>query len=84
VRSRRLGFVLLAAIVAFAVAFAVARAAAGGGSETAAAPAPRSYAPVAIDNLERMPEIKPLRSAAGAPPVPASGTTTTGAPVPSK
>ena len=82
-RVRRYGFLLLAAVAAFAIAFAIARAVGDSGSEPAATPAARSYAPVAIDNLERMPEIKPLRSAAGAPP-PEAQTTATGAPVPTK
>jgi hypothetical protein len=57
------------ALVAFAIAFAVGRALAGDGSETEPSqPQPRSYEPVTIDNLERVPQIKPLRSAPGAPP----------------
>ena len=60
---------LVVTVAAFAIAFAVARGLAGGGSDDGGSqPAPRSHAPVAIDNLERMPEIKPLRSAPGAPP----------------
>ena len=56
-------------MAAFVIAFVIARAVSDGGSpDPSAPPAPRSHAPVAIDNLERMPDIKPLRSVAGAPP----------------
>jgi hypothetical protein len=64
---------LAVALVAFAIAFAVARAMSSGGSENhPAAPQPRSYQPVAIDNLERVPNVKPLRSTPGAPPTPSA------------
>jgi hypothetical protein len=60
---------LAVALVAFAIAFAVARAASGGPpKDRVAAPQPHSYQPVAINNLEKVPNVKPLRSAPGAPP----------------
>jgi hypothetical protein len=65
---------VVAAVVAFAIAFVAARAIAGDDAAQVSAPVPRSHAPVAIDNLERPPAIKPLRSAPGAPPAPAAST----------
>ena len=60
-------------VVAFAIAFAVARAAAGDSDSAAAEPVEAlPVQPVSIDNLERAPTIKPLRSIAGAPE-PAAG-----------
>ena len=68
-RVRRYGQLLVVAIVAFAIAFAAGRALAGDGSENQPGqPQPRSYEPVTIDNFDRVPQIKPLRSAPGAPP----------------
>jgi hypothetical protein len=67
---------LAVALIAFAIAFAVARAVSGGSSEdAAAAPQPHSYQPVAIDNLEKVPDVKPLRSNPGAPPAPTASET---------
>ena len=66
-RSAVLIAIALAA-VAFAIAFAVARTTAGDSESTAAAPAePLPVQPVSVNNLERAPSIKPLRSVAGEP-----------------
>jgi hypothetical protein len=63
-------------VLAFAIAFVVARAVAGDSDSTAPGPAePLPAQPVTIDNLERAPTIKPLRSIAGEPE-PAAGSTT--------
>ena len=68
-RGTRYGLLLVVAVVAFAIAFATARALAGDGSSTEATqPQSRSYEPVTIDNLDRVPQIKPLRSNPGGPP----------------
>jgi hypothetical protein len=54
--------------VAFAVAFVVARSASGGSGSAAAEPVePLPVQPVTVNNLERAPTIKPLRSVAGEP-----------------
>jgi len=67
-RRRAVALAVAAAVVAFALAFAVARALSGGSE----APPPEAVEPlpapaVSIENLERAPSMKPLRSAAGAP-----------------
>ncbi len=68
-RRRRIANLLVLAVAAFVIAFAVARAAGGGdSSEAASQPAPRSFEPVAIENLDRTAQVKPLRSAPGTPP----------------
>jgi hypothetical protein len=63
--------VVIAALVAFALAFAIARGVAGDSDEpTAEAAQPLPAPAVPIDNLERAPTMKPLRSIAGEPPAP--------------
>ena len=66
--GRRSAVVLAVALaaLAFAVAFAIAHGT-GGGSDPVAAdpPEPVPVQPVTINNLERAPSIKPLRSVAG-------------------
>jgi hypothetical protein len=67
--GRRPAVALAAALVAFALAFAVARAVAGG--DEASDPAPVQDLPaatVSIENLERAPTIKPMRSVLGERP----------------
>jgi hypothetical protein len=59
---------IVLAAVAFAVAFAVARSAGGGSENASAEPVePLPVRPVTVNNLERAPTIKPLRSIAGEP-----------------
>jgi hypothetical protein len=83
VRRRRIANLLVLAVAAFVIAFAVARAAAGDNAGASDPPTPRAHAPVAIENLERMPDIKPLRSVAGGPPGASEApATTTPAPAP--
>jgi hypothetical protein len=59
---------VVALVAAFVIAFAVAR---GSGGDSGAAPAkpaqPVPAAPVSVNNLERAPSMKPLRSIAGGP-----------------
>lgn len=60
---------LLAGVVAFGAGFAIARSVSNGDASARAMPTrqlPERL--VTISNLERAPTIKPLRSAAGAPP----------------
>jgi hypothetical protein len=67
--GRRPAVALAVALVAFALAFAVARAVAGGSG--ASDPAPVQELPaanVSIENLERAPTIKPMRSVLGERP----------------
>ena len=79
--GRRSAVVVVAALVAFALAFAVARAIAGGSDGTDATPVRDLPAgEVAIENLERAPSIKPLRSIAGEPSSPAPAVQTEPAP----
>jgi hypothetical protein len=71
---------IVLAVTAFAGAFLIARSAAEGPAETAAQPAePLPVQPVTINNLERAPSIKPLRSVAGEP---APGAPATAVPAP--
>lgn len=66
---RRWALALLAGIVAFAGSFAIARAVTDDGDAASAMPTRQlPEQPVMINNLERAPTIKPLRSVAGAPP----------------
>jgi len=58
----------IVAIAAFGIAFAVARGVSGGSDTPTAETAEPLPAPaVSIDNLERAPTMKPLRSVAGEP-----------------
>ena len=67
--GRRPAVALAAVLVAFALAFAIARAVAGGdGSSDPATVQELPAANVSIENLDRAPTIKPMRSVAGAPP----------------
>ena len=62
---------IAAAVAAFAIAFGVARGLAGDSSDSTAEPIQPLPAPaVSIENLERAPTIKPLRTAAGEAPPP--------------
>lgn len=70
--ARRWALALVAGAVAFAGSFTVARAVTE--DDDAGQAMPTRQLPgrlVTINNLERAPSIKPLRSAAGAPPAPA-------------
>jgi hypothetical protein len=59
---------LVAFALAFALAFAVARGMASDSTEAASEPAqPLPAQPVTVNNLERAPTMKPLRSIAGEP-----------------
>jgi hypothetical protein len=69
IASRRPFVAVLAAVAAFAVSFVAARALAGDEQPDTAAPVSVPEQTVTINNLERSPTIKPLRHAAGAPPV---------------
>ena len=72
VRSAALA--LVAGVVAFGGSFAAARALSGGDDSAGTRTVQRLPDPlVTVSNLERAPTIKPLRSAAGAPPAPAAG-----------
>jgi hypothetical protein len=60
--------VVIATLVAFALAFAVARGMASDSGEPAPEPAqPLPAQAVTVNNLERAPTMKPLRSIAGEP-----------------
>jgi hypothetical protein len=70
---RALTVAAIAAVIAFGACFAIGRSVAG--DDTSTATTPTRMVPerlVTISNLERAPSMKPLRSAAGAPP--AAGT----------
>ena len=71
--GRRSAVAIAAALVIFVLAFAIARAVAGSGGDGDPAPVrDLPAAEVSIENLERAPSIKPLRSIAGTPPATAN------------
>jgi hypothetical protein len=59
---------IAALVVAFAIAFVLAHGSGGNSGGSAPEPVqPLPLAPVSINNLERAPSMKPLRSVAGGP-----------------